>query len=157
MAIYIIKSGNQEWSFTSSKIREIFPILLQPLNCQRVYGAFSHDLRNYCKGPSIKDVRTRRSLSSADIFFGQGRSSSGAVVHTFWCKKFGFFETTVWCVRMEKGEEGIKPVRTRWEGVNISRFCADVLHGPPNIYLIVYPNSDSFFVFYNFQFISYSL
>jgi len=56
------------------------------------------------KGPSIKDVRSQGGggLSSAD----KG-DSSDVDVRTFWCKNYRVFRN-FWCVRTDKGEEGVQ-------------------------------------------------
>jgi len=65
---------------------------------------------------SIKDVRSRRGLFSAD----KG-GSSDADVHTFWCKKKTLHLSKLMvCLHRQGG----KPVRTR--GVNFSRFYAAI-------------------------------
>jgi len=83
-------------------------------------------------GPSIKDVRSQGEggLSSADILrirrkgVLQMRTSS-----LYDAKKFGFFKIFGVSARTRR----VEPVQTfyRREGVNFSRFCADVLYGRP--------------------------
>jgi len=47
----------------------------------------------------------------------------------FGSKNFGFFEITGVSARTRG--KGVEPVRTKGEGVNFSRFCADVFYGRP--------------------------
>jgi len=59
-----------------------------------------------------------RPQSGGAVQCGKGYSSD-ADVRTIWCKNFGIFEIY-----------GVS-TRTRGEGVNFSRFCADVFYGRP--------------------------
>jgi len=61
-------------------------------------------------------------------FADKGRGgSSNADVRTFGAKTPEFPEFMV----CPHGQGGVQPVRTRGEGVNFSRFCANVLYGWP--------------------------
>jgi len=64
-------------------------------------------------------------------FCGQGGSLRCGCPH-FLMQKTSDFQN-LWCVRTEKGGEGVEPVRTfcRQRGVDFSRFCTDVLYGRP--------------------------
>jgi len=62
---------------------------------------------------------------------------SDANIRTFGAKTFGFFE--IYGVSSRTRGEGIKPVRTfcgQGEGVNFSRFCADIFYGRPQSLLL---------------------
>jgi len=68
-------------------------------------------------------------------FFGQGGSSDADVTSAlFGAKKLRIFRN-LWCVRTDKeGRGGWASADILWtkgEGVNFSRFCADVFYGRP--------------------------
>jgi len=63
---------------------------------------------------------------------GEG-GSSDADVRTFWRKNLGFFEIygVSAAIKGREGWSSMDILRTRGEGVNFSRFCADVFYGRP--------------------------
>jgi len=74
------------------------------------------------KRPSIKNVRSPG-----------GGGSSDADVRTFWYKNLRIFRN-LWCVRTDKGGGRLSKCghfANKGEGVNFSRFCADVIYGRP--------------------------
>jgi len=82
----------------------------------------------YYKGPSIKDVRTQASgLSSADIM-RTGEGFRCGRPHFLMQKNFGFFEIYGVSARTW-GKESSQCGHFSDEGVNFSRFCANVLYG----------------------------
>jgi len=85
-------------------------------------------------------------LSSADIL-RTDRERGGSLyadVSIFWRKKFEFFE--IYSVSVRTRGEGVEPVQTFYgqggQGVNFSRFCADILYERPLIlnYVVKYSN-----------------
>jgi len=85
-----------------------------------------------CLGPSIKDVHSQEGggLSSANILQTRGGSIQMRTSALFGAKNFGFFEIYGVSARAR----GVEPVRTFFghgEGVNFSRFYADVFYGRP--------------------------
>jgi len=60
-----------------------------------------------------------------------GGGSSDEDFRTFWCKNYRIFRM-LWCVGTDKGEGELNQCghfAYKMEGVNFSRFCADVFYG----------------------------
>jgi len=69
-------------------------------------------------------------------FYRQGEGGSlDAVIRSFWCKKYGFFENnSVFALRTDKvgvrmSQCGHFADKRVW--VNFSQFCADIFYGRP--------------------------
>jgi len=76
---------------------------------------------------SIKDVRGQggRGLSSADIL------RTDMDVRSFWCKKTSDLSKFMVCPHEQGGLKQCGHFADKREGVNFSRFCADVFYRRP--------------------------
>jgi len=88
----------------------------------------------FTKGLSIKDIRGQgEGVVQCGHFSDKGGGGSSDVdVRTFWCKSSDFSKFMV-CPREQRGR-GLNQCghfANKAEGVNYSRFCADVFYGLP--------------------------
>jgi len=96
--------------------------------------AYNNAFRILHNTPRYISVRSYQNEDNIELLtlIGQG-GSSDADVSTFWCKKLRRFRN-LQCVRTDKGE-GVELVRTFCrrgrEGINFTRFCADIFYGRP--------------------------
>jgi len=114
----IVPSDQREKSYSIVKNCTVKPLQVnrfwKPLS-QMIFKTYESMSEKHNKGPSIKSINNVRSqegggLSSADILWTKGGSSSCADVRIFWCKNVGFFEIYGVSART-KGEEGWASVR----------------------------------------------